>query len=44
MADQHVRCWRVSGPVADIAIATRLTRSRHRVRTELVVLAKRQVR
>jgi len=27
MAKQHICCWRVSGPLADIAKSTRLTRS-----------------
>jgi hypothetical protein len=27
MAKQHVRCWRVSRPMADIAKSTRLTQS-----------------
>src|SRR6266436_2934107 len=30
MAKQHVCCWRVSGPMADIAKSTRLTLTGHR--------------
>jgi hypothetical protein len=47
MAKQHVRRWRVSGPMADIAKSTRLTRSGHmslRLSAEIWICVGRKAR